>query len=56
MMGMGFLKLNKMLARHKWKKKQSEETIEKQRSFEDFLLYGSLALVLGLIVLAIFVS
>ncbi len=45
MMGMGFLRLNKILRRHKWKnanRSEREEEIRKARKREDRLLYGCL--------------
>jgi len=53
MMGMGFLRLNKMLAKHKWRRKDVEEEDEPQESRE-----SSLALwlvVMALLVLSVLI-
>ena len=53
MMGMGFLRLNKMLAKHKWHRKDVEEEEQPQESRE-----SSLALwlvVMALLVLSVLI-
>ena len=50
MMGMGFLRLNKILRKHKWKRSDREEELERFHSREDRLMNGCLiALVVGIV-------
>ena len=50
MMGMGFLRLNKILRKHKWKREDREEKVEKFHAREDRLMNGCLiALFVGLV-------
>lgn len=55
MMGMDFLRLNKVLKKHKWKSNESKEDIDKLRKKEDrlskigivlfvLILFGAIAL------------
>ena len=51
MMGMGFLRLNKILRKHKWKRADREEELEKFHAREDRVTNGCLiAFVVGIVV------
>ena len=56
MMGMGFLKLNKVLRRHKWKRADRKEELEEFHAREDRIINGCLIALIAVFALAILVS
>lgn len=54
MLGMGFLRLNKVLKKHKWTPSRGHKEVEAARKYEDWLLWLVVVLFAGIIFALIF--